>query len=406
MFRRRPHLVVLTAALAIAASACGSSSTANNQGGAPPPSTAQTFKVQVDGKSDAANFGFLAFFPKDLTVHPGDTVEFTSVFTGEPHTVALGTLVDAGVAAALAAGPDAQDEPAELKKIPSLLPQGPGNAVQAAAQPCFLPTGDPPATDACPKAQQTQPAFDGTGSFFNSGFLADGDKFTVKLADTIKPGTYTFFCTLHRAGMTGTIKVVDAATPVPSPSDVTAAGKALIAEKAGKLAPVVSALRAGTLPPFVPTAAPDQVIAGAASQDVQDALVDEFGPKEVSIPVGGSLTWDVLGPHSIAFNVPEDAKVLLNKAPDGSVNLNEKTVMPVGGPGAPPPPDGPPPDGPPGPPTLVDAGSWDGTGFHSSGLLLSFPPALLAYKMTFTKAGTYAYACTIHPEMKGTVKVG
>jgi Plastocyanin len=54
----------------------------------------------------------------------------------------------------------------------------------------------------------------------------------------------------------------------------------------------------------------------------------------------------------------------------------------------------------------VDAGSWDGAGLRNSGLFLSFPPQLLAYKMTFSKAGSYPYVCTIHPEMKGTIKVG
>ena len=28
-----------------------------------------------------------------------------------------------------------------------------------------------------------------------------------------------------------------------------------------------------------------------------------------------------------------------------------------------------------------------------------------AYKLTFTKAGTYNYACLIHPAMEGTVTV-
>ncbi len=68
--------------------------------------------------------------------------------------------------------------------------------------------------------------------------------------------------------------------------------------------------------------------------------------------------------------------------------------------------NGPPPSGPPPPPAIADAGTWDGTGFHSSGLVLSFPPALSGYKLTFTKAGTYSYRCLIHDNMEGTVKVG
>lgn len=406
MHRNRLLIGVIAALTAVAAAACASPA-----GPAPPaaqPTSAagvpQTYKVQVDARSDAANFGFLAYFPKELKVHPGDSIEFTSVFTGEPHTVTFGTLVDAGLPKAMA-DPNATDEPAELKKIPVLLPEGPGNAVQAVAQPCYLPSGDPPASAACPKAQQTEPAFDGTASLFNSGFLADGERFTVRIADTVKPGTYQYLCALHRAQMTGSVTVVDKAVPVPSPAEVTAEGKKQLADKVTKLAPTVAALRAGTLPPFQPAAKPGAVLAGGASMEVPDALVDEFGPKNTTIPVGSAVTWTVIGPHNIAFNAPENFRTLLAKAPDGTVNLNGAALAPAGGPGAPPPPTGPPPAGPPGPPTLVDAGAWNGAGLHNSGFMLSLPPSLLAYKMTFTKPGTYAYVCTVHPEMKGTVTV-
>ena len=55
----------------------------------------------------------------------------------------------------------------------------------------------------------------------------------------------------------------------------------------------------------------------------------------------------------------------------------------------------------------MDAGTWDGTGFLSSGIIVSFPPApLYQYKVTFSKAGTYKYVCLIHTDMQGTVKVG
>src|SRR5437870_4605456 len=54
--------------------------------------------VQIDGKSDAFNFLAIAFFPDVITVHAGDTVKFQSNFRGEPHTVALGTKIDQGMA--------------------------------------------------------------------------------------------------------------------------------------------------------------------------------------------------------------------------------------------------------------------------------------------------------------------
>jgi len=368
--------------------------------------------VQVDGKTPAFAASFTAYFPNEVKVRPGDSVKFKSIFSGEPHTVTLGTLADAGLAKAQAAGPDAQDEPPELKKIPDLLPQGPGDAVQTTAQPCFLPSGDPPADGAaCSKDQQTQPDFDGTQSLFNSGFLADQATFTLKLAKTIKPGTYNYFCALHRADMSGKITVVDSGQSVPAPDQVTQDGQSQFNTLVQKLQPAATSVKGGSLPPFLPQAKADQVLAGGGVKDVRNALVNEFGPATASVPVGGSLTWTVFGPHTLSFNAPASAQVLLAKAPDGAVHLNKEAVSPSGGPGMPPPPSGPPPsgpppNGPPPPPTAIDGGSWSGTGFHSSGIILSFPGNFYSYKLAFKKAGSYSYACLIHPDMKGTVKVG
>ena len=42
----------------------------------------------------------------------------------------------------------------------------------------------------------------------------------------------------------------------------------------------------------------------------------------------------------------------------------------------------------------------------SSGAIVSFPPQLFQYRVTFTQAGTYPFQCLIHPDMEGTVTVG
>lgn len=76
-------------------------------------------EVQIDSSPADTQLALSAFFPSEVTVHPGDTIDFKSNFTGEPHTVTFGTLVDAGLKKV---DPNAQDEPAELKKIPALLP--------------------------------------------------------------------------------------------------------------------------------------------------------------------------------------------------------------------------------------------------------------------------------------------
>jgi hypothetical protein len=101
----------------------------------------------------------------------------------------------------------------------------------------------------------------------------------------------------------------------------------------------------------------------------------------------------------VSFNAPKGADNSLVKGDDGGWHVNEKSQAPAGGPAVAM------NEGPPGPPKVTDGGSFDGTGFRSTGFVLSFPPALSAYKLTFTKAGTYGYICLIHPGMTGSVVV-
>lgn len=396
------------AAVLFLAAGCGSSDSNSDKGtaGGDTSGDQQTVVVNVDADTSSAPVAFTAYFPKKVSVHPGDTVDFAENFTGEPHTVTLGTLVTEGLAKA---DPAAQDEPVELKKIPALLPDGPGDAIQAAAQPCFLPAGeDPPASDACSKAQQKQGEFTGTETYYNSGFLADGDHFKVTLAKDIAPGTYSYFCTLHRAGMSGEITVVAADQTAQTADEVAKAGEKELSTKLASLGTTLTAIKAGTLPPFLPTASPTSVIVGGGSQDVQDAVPVLFGPDSTSVKVGGKVTWTVLGPHTITFGSTEALRTFIAKAPDGAVHVNPDSFAPAGGAGQPQPdPNAPPPDenAPPGPPTPIDGGSYNGDGLHSSGLVLSFPPQLFSYSITFSKAGSYSYVCLIHPDMKGTVNV-
>ena len=207
-------LVVIAALFAV--SGCGD----DDNGGA---GTGKgTVVVNVDGKSPNYNGFFLAYFPSKLTVHPGDTVQFKLVDSGEPHTVSMGTLADAGLAAA-AKSKDPQAPVPELEKLPRLFPKGPGDAIQSLSNPCFLDSGTPEQA-ACEKRQQ--PDFNGTQSFYNSGWLSADSPFNVKLAADIKPGTYSFFCLLHRQDMQGQFTVVAKNATAQDASAVKKAGDA------------------------------------------------------------------------------------------------------------------------------------------------------------------------------------
>ncbi len=394
--RNRPVLgpALLAGVLALAAG-CGSSTgtagTPSNSASptASPAAVAATYHVSVDGNKAElgvpVNEAFLAYYPKAVSVHPGDTVEFALADSGEPHTVALGALVDKAAAAVKALPPHSDPPPAvlaELKKVPDLLPQGPGDAVQAGANPCYQATGLPGTKDACPvKAGD----FTGTESLVSSGWMGPDTPFALKISENAKPGTYTYFCQLHGPSMSATLTIVDKAATIPTAAEVEATALAELKADSAKLAPTVAQVQSATVA---------KAVAGAGSQALEYGLVDAFGPSQIKVPVGGSVTWNVFGPHTIYFNAPTDAEQARVVAPDGTVHYNAKAAMPAGGPGA------------GAKPGLINGGVWDGKGPRSSGLILSFPPMLSSYKLTFSKAGTFAFQCTIHTNMKGQVTVG
>lgn len=84
------------------------------------------------------------------------------------------------------------------------------------------------------------------------------------------------------------------------------------------------------------------------------------------------------------------------------MQVNQQAGAPSPAPSSPPPAAN--PSGPP-QPQVIDGGTDDGTGFHNSGIQARFPPGLITYTLTFTKRGTFAYACMIHPGMTGIVTV-
>lgn len=389
----------LAGVLTLAAGCGGSStSTASTSGSSAPAAASEvaspaapaaaTYHVSVDGNKPElgapVNEAFLAYYPKAVSVHPGDTVEFALAESGEPHTVALGSLVDKAAAIVKALPPHSDPPPAALaalKKVPDLLPQGPGDAIQAGANPCYQATGDPGVKDACPVKTGD---FTGTETLVSSGWLGADAPFTLKISDSAKPGKYTFYCQLHGPDMSATLTVADKAVTIPAPEEVDATALAELKADSAKLAPTVAQVQGATVA---------KAVAGAGSQALQYGLVDAFGPAQIKIPVGGSVTWNVFGPHTIFFNAPADAQQERQLAPDGSIHFNAKAAMPVGGPGAGPKPG------------LINGGVWNGVGPHSSGLILSFPPMLSSYKLRFSKAGTYEFLCTIHTNMKGEVTV-
>jgi plastocyanin len=388
---------VVVAVLAVGASACGDDSST---------SEAQTRTVHVDWTSDKMNAAFLLYFPKQVTVRPGDTIDFKAEWTGEPHTVTMGTMVDAGMKAVEAIPPDQrQGEPPEAyAKLPTLISEDPIAFNQNAAQPCFLATGEPPSDPKtpCGTAQQQQPEFNGKQTYFNSGFLPKDATFTVKLATDTAPGTYSFYCNIHGPDMSGKVVVQAEDTEIPSASEVDAAAAKERDDLVGKMQPAYDKAKQGDF--GVPGV---KNVAGFASQDpaLMAMLVDEFIPAEIQAKVNEKVTWTVVGPHTVTFGkAPFEPGQYYSKAPDGAWLIKDGAFAPTGFPAPPPPPSGPPPANAPDFIPL-DGGTFDGSGYKSTGFLAGFGAPNPQPSLTFTKAGTYSYVCLLHPKMGGIVKV-
>ncbi len=404
--------IALVAAVAMIASSESGAITTLGARASGAVSGSETFRVNVDGRNKSVNENFDAYFPNVVRAHAGDTVVFDYVGVGEPHTVTLGTLANSAVSAFEGLTPAQQNNPPKTalaadSKLPQLTQGNSLNVVPSAANPCYLASGVPSGGKApCPAA--AKPAFDGQQAYYNSGWLKANEKFTVRLSSSTPPGTYRFLCLIHREGMSGKITVVPAGTSVPSPAAQFALGQKQLARDEAPLVgpakllaegkpPIPGLTLPGSNPVLVGSGAPGSATAGA---------IDQFGPRIVHIPVGGSVVWWLTGLHTITFNSTAANNDLQTVYKNGDVAINEAAAAPAGGPGEP----AKPPTG--GTKTqinfkVVASKSWNGKGFLNSGVFgNSQPPNIEGYKLTFTRAGTYKFICTVHDNMKGTIVVG
>ncbi|MDQ3973289.1 MAG: hypothetical protein M3276_02950, partial [Actinomycetota bacterium] len=386
----------------------------------------ETPTVLVDFVHDEVASSFLAYFPDQVSVHPGDTVVFRQEWTGEPHSVTMGTQVDEMMALArpfierFRAGDEPSEE--ELAPVDAVLDRLPwmmddeGEIQQNGAQPCYLDEGLPPEDPDTPCAdeQQVQPAFTGRQSYYNSGFIPyqgpRGNQFRVPLADDIAPGTYSFYCNLHGPLQSGSITVVPADRPIPSAREVAAEGRAQVDRMAQPLLAALRTAQEQDVPAVEGEPVPKPLAGWFSDDPAAHATINEFVPRTLEARVGQPITWNFVGGHTVSFDVPEYfSEFTIDE--DGRVSASPLAFDPQGLP-EPPASEGAdhqeevaeqaaePGEGEEAPPPRIDAGQWDGSGFLSSGVQFDG-----TFTVTFTQPGSYPYACLIHPQMVGEVMV-
>lgn len=378
--------------------------------------------IRVDFRHDEFASHYWRYFPKRVEAHAGDRLVFDQEWTGEPHTVTFGAIVDRAVPRVRAVEKKYESNepqtPAEIEAATEEFERaGQGLPVfdsyidlgnKAAVRPCYLDSGTPPQGTSldrtrmltggtCPKREQ--PAFSGRQAFYSSGFIPPagptGNVFRMSLAGDIKPGTYNFYCVIHYPDMQGQLVVKGPDEPVTSQSRLNAQARKEIEELARPLREAFAAARAdrATDPRGQSIELP---IAGYHAADQFTTEVDEFVPKTWKTKVNVPVTWTISGAHTVSFGAPRYVPIY-RVDDDGTVERNSAVDLAAGGSPKPPPVDftkG---------PVEIDGGTWDGSGLISSGLLGSEPVS--RYTLRVSKAGTYRYACLVHPRMVGTLVV-
>lgn len=300
----------------------------------------QTYTVFAGGAAEF-NTAVLAFAPQSLKVHRGDTVQW--LISGF-HNIHF-----AETPAELIIAPDVNGQP-----LPQMNP--------AVAFPTI----------------ETGGAFQGGDA--NSGIPPDpaNPAVTFSLVMDVEPGSYTYVCDIH-PGMVGTITVVEAATAIPAPAEVLAAGAADQAMNAG--AGVHAAMEAAMQPPSGVESGEPQVKAG-----LQPGLaaVLQFFPSISVIEAGQSVTWNVppgMEPHTVTWPPPPPGSdfTLIPQDTGAPVLVLGEAAFPS-----------------------IESGAEIGTGdSFNSGIMMPGQ----SYTLRFTEPGVYNYICFLHPGMQGAVIV-
>ena len=434
----RRSLVVVLSVLAALLTAC-------DDGGGSAGGDGEERTVLVDFRHDEFAAAFLQYYPENLQIRPGDTVQFRQAWTGEPHSVTFGKAVDdtmelfeqfiayESVDDALAAGESQADIDRfteGFSKLSAMTEEF--QPTNAGAQPCYvddpddvpvmrdIDSDDIDAEVECPTKGRKQPAFTGRQGLYNSGFIPysgeRGNSFTVPIAEDAEPGTYRYFCNYHFIFMGGAVEVVEPGTDIPSQADVSKQARREIDEDAAKALENVREAKALDVgdeievmtspgPDAPPDAEPEPgdpivlPLSGRAIDEESMVIINEFFPRNFTAKVGEKVTWTLDGSlHTVSFNVPKYFPILTVDDDTGEVEWDPRAYEARGFDIERPLPD----FGTEYEAVDVDAGRWDGGGgFHSSGGLVPGD----TFSVTFTKAGTYPYACVLHPQMVGTLEV-
>jgi plastocyanin len=352
-------------------------------GGGGGPAGAGGLVLGVDHSGPAGhNWGYLDYFSRTVTVHPGQVITWNFAHSSEPHTVSL---IPAGVPVSDAAlsrvypggqfTPD-KDDGAKAPPVANL-----NQAVQVGCgnSPYYRGTGP------C--------SFTGHNKV-NSGvenILPGQGAQTYSLRVDAPPGVYHYFCIVHGPSMSGTIRVVAPGAPADTQASVNQRAAAQYRSATTHALAFESHLAAGQK-----TAGGHTIWTVHSGAGYGRVAINEFIPRNLHTKPGDTVVWTP-GFHTVTF--PDESGVppfsieceapgrdnpfrgALATCPGAELGLNPKGSFPSG-----------------------KAGQAYTGGFYNSGNLVIPQPH--PWSASFPKGGVFKYECLVHPGMDAVITTG
>jgi plastocyanin len=316
----------------------------------------QTYTVLVGLEQSNQGISVMAYFPRSVTIHVGDTVHWVQN-SNEIHTV---TFLD-GV------------------PLPELLLP---SATVPGADPAVSPlVFNPAVVQQSPLSGSEYSG--GIGAYANSGIMGreSGQVGEFDLTFTAE-GTFGYVCVVHGFVMSGEVVVVARDQAVPSPNQALAEGRKQMAEALSLVPGVVRDAAEQVVPPETSEdgTLTHTVMVGysetvtASSGDVQIDLM-QFFPNKLTVRRGDQVTFEMsannVAPHTVTFlNGAEEPPLAVFVG--GFLYLNSEVVFPSG-------------------PDILTR-----TGVFNSGLLLPVPGTSYSLEIGDMKPGLEHFICLLH----------
>jgi plastocyanin len=332
-------------------------------------SSAQTYTVMVGLEKPNKGIGVMAYFPRSITIHKGDTVHWVQN-SNEIHTVTF---------------PDGILPPDLL--MPSDQVPGADPAVSPLVFTPFVVNQSP--------LSGSEFIIGGLGGGLANSGIMGREPGQVEEYDLtfVSEGTFGYFCIVHGFAMSGEVVVVSDDHKIASPNQSMAEGRKQMAEALSLIPAVVRDAAGQVVPPEMNSdgTMSHTVMVGysetvtASYGDVEIDLM-QFFPDKLTVRPGDTLTFEMsannVAPHTATFlNGAEEPALAVFQ--NGFLYLNKEVFFPSGD------------------------GVLTKTGVFNSGLMLPVPGTTFSLTIGDMKPGLEHFLCLLHDSsgMEGELMV-